>query len=78
MTVFHSDHLSHARGGEEVNRIAIRKPSPPLSGDFFRKSPFPTPTMPSGAQGGDLQVLSKHRREILSHTPATRVSSPAA
>ncbi|RVW77179.1 hypothetical protein CK203_043305 [Vitis vinifera] len=49
-----------------------------FSGDSFRQSPFPTPTIPSGAQGGDLQVLSKHRRENLNHAPATRVSSPAA
>ena len=31
VTVFHSGHLSHARGGEEVNRIAVRKPSPPTN-----------------------------------------------
>ena len=80
VTVFHSGHPSHLLK-LPINRIAVRKPSPPatfpatFSGDF-RRSPFPTPTMPSGAQGGDLQVLSKHRREILSHTPATRVFSP--
>ena len=46
------------------------------AGNFFRRSPFPTPTIPSGAQGGDLQVLSKHWREILIHVPSTSVSSP--
>ncbi|RVW82965.1 hypothetical protein CK203_042465 [Vitis vinifera] len=55
-----------------------RRKKPSLLATFFQRSPFSTPTIPSGAQGGDLQVFSKHRREILSHAPATRVSSPAA
>ena len=39
--------------------------------DGVRRDPFPTPTIPSGAQGGDLQFLSKHRRENLSHASPT-------
>ncbi|RVW49109.1 Retrovirus-related Pol polyprotein from transposon RE1 [Vitis vinifera] len=52
---------------------AVRKPSPPttfpatFSGDFPARSPFPTSTIPSGAQGGDLQLFSKHRRKNPSH-----------
>ncbi|RVW33008.1 Retrovirus-related Pol polyprotein from transposon RE1 [Vitis vinifera] len=34
---------------------------------LFRRSPFPTPTIPSGVQGGDLQLFSKHRRENPGH-----------
>ena len=37
-----------------------------IAGDF-RRCPFPTPTIPSGAQGGDLQLFSKHWRKNPSH-----------
>ena len=78
VTVFHSGHPSH------LLKLPInphRRWKTLIAGDFpatSRRSPFPTPTIPSGAQGGDLQVFSKHRRENLSHAPVTRVSSPAA
>ena len=75
MTVFHSGHLPHLlrlSGQPYCHQKTL------TAGDFFRRSPFPTSTIPSGAQRGDLQVLLKHWRENLSHTPATCVSSPAA
>ena len=79
VTVFHSGHPFHLLKLSD-QPYAVRKPSPPetFPVTFFRRSPFPTPTTPSGAQGGDLQVFSKHRRENLSHALATRVSSPVA
>ena len=67
VTVFHSSHLSHFL---KLSDQPYRRQKTLTAGDFSRRSPFPTPTIPSGAQGGDLQVLSKHRREILSHAPA--------
>ena len=79
MTVFHSGHLSHLlKLSDQPYRHQKTLTAGDFSGDFFRQSPFPTPTRPSGAQGGDLQVLSMHRREILSQALATRVSSSAA
>ena len=76
--VFHSDHPSH------LLMLPInphRRWKTLTAGDFsgdFRRGPFPTPTIPSGAQGGDLQLFSKHQRKNPSHAPAMRVSSPAA
>ena len=75
MTVFHSGHLPHLL---KLSGQLYRRQKTLIAGDFFRRSPFSTPTVPSGAQGGDLQVLSKHRRENLSQVPATRVSSLTA
>ena len=68
VTVFHSGYLSHLlKLSDQPYRHQKTLTASNFFGDFFRLSPFPTPTKPSGAQGGDLQVLSKHRREILSH-----------
>ena len=79
VTVFHSGHLSHLlKLSDQPYRRQKTLIAGDFSSDFFRRSPFSTPTIPSSAQGGDLQVLSKHRREILSYVPATRVSSLAA
>ena len=86
VTVFHSGHLPHLlKLSDQPYRrqktlTAVRKSSSPTTfpTTFFRRSPFLTPTIPSGAQGRDLQVLSKHRRENLNHALATHVSSPAA
>ena len=64
VTVFHSGHPSHLLK-LPINRIAVRNPH---RRRLFRRSPFPTPTIPSSAQGGDLQLFSKHRRENPSHT----------
>ena len=72
--VFHSGHPSHLLK-LPINPHRRRKTL--IAGDF-RRSLFPTPTIPSGAQGGDLQLFSKHRRKNPSHAPATRVSSPEA
>ncbi|RVW93491.1 hypothetical protein CK203_035083 [Vitis vinifera] len=66
---------------EGCDRVSFRSPFPspkafrstvspsenPHRRRLFRRSHFPTPTIPSGAQGGDLQVFSKHRRENLIH-----------
>ena len=68
VTVFHSGYLSHLlKLSDQSYRRQKTLTASNFFGDFFRLSPFPTPTKPSGAQGRDLQVLSKHRREILSH-----------
>ena len=75
MTVFHSGHLPHLL---KLSSQPYCHQKTLTAGDFFRRSPFPTSTIPSGTQGGDLQVLSKHWSENLSHAPATHVSSPAA
>ena len=74
VTVFHSGHLSHFL---KLSDQPYRRQKT-LTDDDFSGDLFPTPTIPSGAQGGDLQVFSKHRRENLSQAPTTRVSSPAA
>ena len=74
VTVFHSGHPSHLlKLSAQPYRHQKTLTACDFSGDLF-----PTPTIPSGAQGGDLQVFSKHGRENLSHVPATQVSSPAA
>ena len=75
VTVFHSGHLPHLL---KFSGQPYRRQKTLTASDFSRRSPFPTLTIPSGVQGGDLQVFSKHRRENLNHTPATRVSSPTA
>ena len=73
VTVFHSGHLPHLLklSDQPYHRQKTLTP-------YHRQSPFLTPTIPSSAQGENLQVLSKHRRENLSHVPTTHVSSPAA
>ena len=78
VTVFHSGHPSHLlKLSDRPYRSQKTLTAGEFSGDIFRRSPFPTPTIPSGAQGGDLQVFSKHRRKNLSHALAMRVSLPA-
>ena len=68
VTVFHSGHPSHLL---KLSDQPYRRQKTLTAGDFsaelFRRSPFPTPTIPSSAQGGDLQPFSKHRRKNLSH-----------
>ena len=67
VTVFHSGHPSH------LLKLSInphRRWKTLTAGDFsgdFRRIPFPTLTIPPGAQGGDLQLFSKHRRENPGH-----------
>ena len=63
VTVFHSGHPFHLLK-LPINPHRRRKTL--IAGDF-RRSPFPTPTIPSSAQGGDLQLFSKHRRKNPSH-----------
>ena len=75
VTVFHSGHPSHLL---KLSDQPYRRQKSLTACDLFRRSPFPTPTIPSGAQGGDLQLFSKHQRKNPKHTPATHVSSPAA
>ena len=70
MTVFHSGHLSHLlKLSDQPYRRQKTLTTGDFSGNLFLTKSFPTPTIPSGAQGGDLQVFSKHRREILTHAP---------
>ena len=64
VTVFHSGHLSHLL---KLSDQLYRRQKNLTAGDFFRRSPFPTPTIPSGAQRGDLQLFSKRRRKNPSH-----------
>ena len=70
VTVFHSGHPSHLL---KLSDQPYRRQKTLTAGDFsaelFRRSPFTTPTIPSSAQGGDLQLFSKHRRKNLSHVP---------
>ncbi|RVW76761.1 Retrovirus-related Pol polyprotein from transposon RE2 [Vitis vinifera] len=64
VTVFHSGHPSHLL---KLSDQPYRHQKTLTAGDLFRRSPFPTPTIPSGAQGGDLQLFSKHWRKNPSH-----------
>ena len=75
-----SDHVSFRSPSPSPKafRSTVSPSENPHCRRLFRRNPFPTPTIPSGVQGGDLQVLSQHRRENLSHAPAMLVSSPAA
>ena len=79
VTVFHSDHLPHLL---KLSGQPYRRQKTLTAGNFFqrlfRRSPFPTPTIPSGAQGGDLQVLSKHRKENLSRGRISVTRQPRA
>ena len=79
VTVFHSNHLPHLL---KLSGQPYRRQKTLTAGNFFqrlfRQSPFPTPTIPSGAQGGDLQVLSKHRKENLSRGRISVTRQPRA
>ena len=57
-----------------VSRNVVRNHSPPakFSGELFRQPIFPTPTIPEGAPGGDLQLLWRHRHQKSIHAPTTR------
>ena len=54
VTVFHSDHLLHL---PILSGQSDRRQKTLTAGELFRRRIFPTPTIPEGAPGGDLQLL---------------------
>ena len=60
VTVFHSGYLPHLlKLSDQPYCRQKTLTASDFFGDFFRRSPFPTPTIPSGAQGGDLQYYAE-------------------
>ena len=60
VTVFHSSHLSHLlKFSDQSYRRQKTLTAGNFSDNFFQRSPFPTPTIPSSAQGGDFLSFVK-------------------
>ena len=77
VTVFLSGHLPHLPilSGQLDRRkktLTVGKIFRPTFPANFRRRIFPTPTIPEGAPGGDLQLLWRHQHQKSSHAPATR------
>ena len=69
VTVFHSGHLPHL---PILSGQSDRRQKTLTAGKIFQRRLFPTPTIPEGAPGGDLQLLWRHRNQKIIHAPATR------
>ena len=73
VTVFHSGHLPHLPilSGQSDRRQKTLTAGK-LFRQTFRRRLFPTPTIPEGTPGRDLQLLWRHRNQKIIHALATR------